>query len=185
MAVKIVDRDNPVLRQVAKEIPVSDITKPRIKETIKKMKEVLDAEEDGVGLAAPQIGVSLRIFIISEKAFDLSEDIHQRREELRKSKTVKTGNLVFINPRIVKISKETHFMEEGCLSVRWAYGRIKRSKKTTVEAYDEDGKKFTRGASGLVAEIFQHEMDHLEGKLFIDSATDIREMPPERNLKTY
>ena len=70
-------------------------------------------------------------------------------------------------------------MPEGCLSVRWLYGNTFRSKKATITAYDGNGKKFTRGASGLLAQIFQHETDHLGGILFIDHAKDIKEeLPP-------
>ena len=71
-------------------------------------------------------------------------------------------------------------MEEGCLSVRYLYGKIRRSKKITMKAYNENGKIFQRGASGLLAQIFQHENDHLDGKLFIDKAKDIEDLPPEK-----
>jgi peptide deformylase len=75
-------------------------------------------------------------------------------------------------------------MPEGCLSVRWLYGNTFRSKKATVTAYDENGKKFVRGASGLLAQIFQHETDHLVGTLFIDHAKNIKEeLPPKEFIK--
>ena len=86
--------------------------------------------------------------------------------------------MVFINPKISKLSREKEWLPEGCLSVRWLYGNTLRSKKATVTAYDENGKKFTRGASGLLAQIFQHETDHLKGVLFIDKAKNIKEEPP-------
>jgi peptide deformylase len=70
-------------------------------------------------------------------------------------------------------------MEEGCLSVRYLYGKVRRSKKATIEAYNEHGKKFTAGASGILAQIFQHETDHLNGILFIDKAKQIEEILPE------
>jgi peptide deformylase len=88
-------------------------------------------------------------------------------------------DLVFINPVISKLSREKHEVPEGCLSVRWLYGKTIRSKKVTVTAYDENGKKFIRGASGLLAQIFQHETDHLKGILFIDYAKDIKEELPK------
>ena len=69
-------------------------------------------------------------------------------------------------------------MPEGCLSVRWLYGRTLRYTKASIEAYDKKGKKFSRGASGLLAQIFQHETDHLKGILFIDHAEDIKEELP-------
>ncbi len=70
-------------------------------------------------------------------------------------------------------------MPEGCLSVRWLYGKTLRSKKASIEAYNEKGKKIRRGASQLLAQIFQHETDHLKGVLFIDHAEDIREELPK------
>ena len=70
-------------------------------------------------------------------------------------------------------------MEEGCLSVRYLYGKVSRANKVTIEAFDESAKKFTRGASGILAQIFQHETDHLDGVLFIDKAKDLTEVLPE------
>ena len=89
--------------------------------------------------------------------------------------------MVFINPKISKISKEKEWMPEGCLSVRPIYGKTWRSKKTTVTAYDENGIKFQRGASGLLSQIFQHETDHLNGILFIDHAVDLIEEEIKNN----
>ena len=71
-------------------------------------------------------------------------------------------------------------MEEGCLSVRWLYGQVDRSERVTLRAYDEKGKKLERGASGLLAQIFQHEVDHLDGILFTDKATQIEDLPPPK-----
>jgi peptide deformylase len=88
-------------------------------------------------------------------------------------------SLVFINPEILKLSKEKKEMEEGCLSVRWLYGKVKRSTRVSLRAYNEKGEKIERGASGLLAQIFQHETDHLNGTLFIDKAEQVWEMSPE------
>ena len=171
----IVQRHDPVLRKLASEVPPEDITKPIIKHIIADMKIALDSQIDGVALAAPQIAVPLRIFIISGKVFNL-----KRNGEPKDDKDHRYyPDIVFVNPRMVKLSKDKKIMEEGCLSVRYAYGKTERSTKETVEAYDANGKKFSKGASGLMAQIFQHEMDHLEGKLFIDNAFEIKEMPPE------
>ena len=87
-------------------------------------------------------------------------------------------DLIFINPKITKLSQKKGWVPEGCLSVRWLYGKTLRSQKASIEAYDEHGKKFIRGASGLLAQIFQHETDHLDGILFIDHAKDIKEELP-------
>ena len=94
--------------------------------------------------------------------------------------SAKIDDLVFINPVLTKMSKEKKWMEgEGCLSVRWVYGKVQRSTKVTIRAYDEFGRAFERGAGGLLAHIFQHEVDHLNGILFIDTAKDLEEVDPK------
>ena len=80
------------------------------------------------------------------------------------------------------LSKEKKKMEEGCLSVRYLYGKVSRSVKASIEAYDEHGNKFKKGVSGLMAQVFQHETDHLNGILFIDMATDLEELD-EKEVK--
>ena len=173
----IVQRTDKVLRQNAKEILVKDITTPKIQKVLKEMSIALKSQNDGVAIAAPQIGYSLSIFVISGKIFH--KDFTRGEKDLQKiPESEIPKDLVFINPKISKLSHEKEWLPEGCLSVRWLYGSALRSKKATVTAYDEHGKKFTRGASGLIAQIFQHETDHLKGVLFIDHAKDIREELP-------
>ena len=170
--VEIVQDGNKTLRQIAKEVPVSEITKPKIQKILKDMSEALDSQNDGVAIAAPQIDVSLRIFIVSGKIFD-----KEFMDGTNNFKSIKThSNLFFINPVITKISKDKKIMDEGCLSVRPIYGKVRRATRATVEAYNEKGKKFKMNGSGLLAHIFQHETDHLEGILFIDKAKDMREI---------
>jgi peptide deformylase len=177
--VPIVQKDNEILRKVAKEVAISDIGSPKIKKILSDMKIALDSQEDGVAIAAPQIGVSLRIFVVSEKALDIPDKKEDRKKRVKDPKKV-YGHITYINPVITKISKDKSLMEEGCLSVRYAYGKVDRSEKATVKAYDENGKLFTKGASGLMAQIFQHETDHLNGVLFVDKAIDVKEIPPEK-----
>ena len=140
------------------------------------MSSALKNQSDGVALAAPQIGYSLKIFIVSGKIFD-KDFIRGQGLPINKKEIPK--DLVFINPKILKLSREKEWLLEGCLSVRWLYGKSLRSKKAMIAAYDENGKKFTRGASGLLAQIFQHETEHLNGTLFIDHAKDIKEELPK------
>ena len=182
----LVNKNNKVLRGTAKEVPPEEIGGAKIKSIIAGMKKVLHAEEDGVAIAAPQIGVPLRIFVVAGRAFDISytddgEIIKVKDGAAKGSKTQKkkSPDFVSINPVITNKSRASDFMIEGCLSLRWLYGSVRRSKKVTIEAYDERGKKFTRGASGLLAQIFQHEIDHLDGILFTDKARDIENIPPE------
>lgn len=167
----IVQKDNPILRQTAHDVPVGKITSPEIKKIIKDMKKALLSQDDGVAIAAPQIGKPLRIFVMSGRVIDLlnGKDVAEPSHP----------DTVYINPRITKRSKEKQTVEEGCLSVRWLYGKVERAKKATVVAYDEEGKKFTKGGSNLIAQIFQHEVDHLDGVLFIDKAFDVVDIPPE------
>lgn len=168
---KIVQKEDPILRKVAKEVPLEDIGKDKLNKVIAEMALTLDKCEDGVALAAPQIGESLRIFIVSPKAFSLGQEEQAEPTELKEKK--ESNKLVYINPVIVKKSVKKVTLDEGCLSVRNIFGKIKRHEKVTVSAYDELGNKFSRGATGLLAEIFQHETDHLNGILFIDSAKDL------------
>lgn len=167
----ILQKEEKVLRAIAKEVKLTEINTPKIKKVLRDMSLSLASQDDGVAIAAPQIGYSLRIFLVSGKVFDRSfvkgRDINSQKE--------KKPDMVFINPKIIKLSRDKEWMSEGCLSVRPVYGKTYRSKKATIEAYDENGEKFTRGASGLLAQIFQHETDHLNGILFIDHAKDMRE----------
>jgi len=168
--VHIVQQGDPVLRELAQTVPVKDITTPKIQKIISDMKEALASQKDGVAIAAPQIGIPLRIFVVSGLILRHADP----------DKYPDGEDMVFINPTITKLSKKKNEVDEGCLSVRWLYGKIKRSAQASVSAYNEQGEKIERGASGLLAQIFQHETDHLDGVLFIDKAYDIEEIPPEK-----
>jgi len=165
----ILQKDQPVLRQKAKPVVIKDVSSPEIRKILSKMKDALHGEDDGVAIAAPQIGESLRIFIVKGEALAMAGTPTEGKE---------LKDLVFINPEITKISKKKRTMEEGCLSVRYLYGKVERSEKITIRAFDEFGVKVERGASGLLAQIFQHEIDHLDGILFIDKAEDLQDLPP-------
>lgn len=165
----IVQHGDPVLRQKAHEVPVADIRSPKIQEVLHDMRETLRHEPEGAALAAPQIGISLRIFVLAESVFGAQSDHPEASKD---------PHFVFINPRIIKRSKRKKMLDEGCLSVRGKFGNIERHTHATVEAYDENGKRFVRGASGLLAQAFQHECDHLDGTLFIDNASDLWKATP-------
>ncbi|MEN9338475.1 MAG: hypothetical protein RI945_200 [Candidatus Parcubacteria bacterium] len=156
--------ETSVLRGSAKEVKKSEFGTPELKKIISDMRTVMEKEPDGVAIAAPQIGLAKRIFVIKEEAYNIS------------AKDAKWKPLVFINPKITKVSKKVVPADEGCLSVRPLYGTTVRHTNVTLEAQDENGTKFTFGASGLIAHIFQHECDHLEGVLFIDHAENIQEI---------
>lgn len=169
---KIVTKDDPVLRVFAKSVSIEEIKTEKIKKVIRDMSEALSSQEDGVAIAAPQIGESLRIFVISKKIFEYLHT-HNKKDK-------KFDDQIFINPEIIKSSKEKKIFEEGCLSMRYLYGKMIRSAKITIMAYNEKGEKIERGGSGLLAQIFQHETDHLNGILFTDTAKDVVDMPPEK-----
>lgn len=172
--IDIVQIDNSILREIAQTVPVSEITSPRIQSIIARMKSALSTQKDGVAIAAPQIGESLRMFLVSDHVMKLAD---KEYKSLGK-------DIIFINPKITKLSKEKYEAEEGCLSVRWKYGKVERSVKATVKGYNELGEKVERGASGLLAQVFQHETEHLDGILFIDKAYDVQDLPPEAEDKT-
>lgn len=165
---KIVQKENRVLHEPAKEVAKELFGTEKLKKIIATMSKALAKEDDGVALAAPQINLPLRVFIVSGKIFTPEETLKPKPD------------LVFINPVITNLSKTKEEMEEGCLSVRWLFGQVKRSTKATISAYDETGKKFARSGSGLLAQIFQHEMDHLEGILFIEKAKGVKEYTPPK-----
>jgi peptide deformylase len=166
---EIVQKENKVLRKTSDEIPLKKIGSEKIQKVLEEMHESLATQKDGVALAAPQIAESLRIFVVSPIVYKYEE-----YEDLEK-------RLVFINPKIIWKSRDSKKMDEGCLSVRPWYGKVKRSSRATVEAYDENGERFEMEGRGLMAQIFQHEIDHLDGILFTDKAKDLREI----NLEEY
>ena len=172
------EHENPVLREKAAAIPAADIQSVRIRALISDMKKLLAKEEFGVALAAPQVGESLRLFIVSGRA--LARDSRNAPDEPDKNEDVPPlPDQVYINPELMKLSRGRKDKHEGCLSVRGKWGEVPRAEKATVRAYDEHGNVFSRGASGFLAHVFQHEMDHLEGILYTDKASALYDEPKE------
>lgn len=149
-------KDDPVLRKKAK--PVSDPDNPLIRQLAEDMLETM-YKAPGVGLAAPQIGVSKRILVS-----DCGEEFG--------------GQYVLINPKIIH-QEGTQTGIEGCLSFPNLYGDVERAEKVTLKAQDLNGRWFKVEAHGLLSRCFQHEIDHLNGILFIDKAANLRELKPE------
>lgn len=159
---EILQDDNLLLREVAQKIELNQIKSDYINTVVQEMEEAMDATKDGVAIAAPQIGYKLRIFVISKRAW----------------KQYNNQERVFINPVIIRVSNKKETIDEGCLSVRWKYGKTVRHKQCTVRAYNLQGEKFEVGGAGLLSQIFQHEIDHLDGILFTDHANDVKDIPP-------
>lgn len=167
---------NPALREVAAPIPPEKIASPHIQSLISEMKALLAVEKHGVALAAPQVGESLQLFIVSGEA--LAQDAKPKEENIPTSTAPSEPpptDQVYINPEIVKVSRLKRKKHEGCLSIRGQWGVVPRVEKMTLRAYNERGERITRGASGFLAHIFQHELDHLEGILYTDKAIEIYE----------
>ena len=152
MIKEIVRNPHPSLRK--KSEPVKDFSDPRVKSVIQDIEDTLKAREDALGLAAPQIGVNLRIF-----GLDINGKI-----------------MIFINPEITHLSKKNSVYQEGCLSVPNKIGRILRANKAIMKYYDTKGRRHKIKAKGIIAEAFQHEVDHLNGILYIDKAQEIKEI---------
>jgi peptide deformylase len=168
--------ENPALREIASAIPLEEIQGERIQTLISQMKKLLAKEDYGVAMAAPQVGESLQLFIVSGKALARNKRNAPDEPESPAPKKVFEKNIqdqVYINPTLTKMSRAKREKHEGCLSIRGKWGTVPRADKATIHAFDETGREFTRGASGFLAHIFQHEMDHLQGVLYIDKAADM------------
>lgn len=156
---KLVAQNHPALHTIAEEITAEEFSNGTVKKLLKDLRAAIKTYNvDGfaaVAIAAPQIGVAKRMFLV--------EDQSDSPEE-------RFPTLVAINPTIIKSSKKTHDVGEGCLSVPDEYGVVRRHTNVTLRAYDENGKEYERGAGGLLSQIIQHECDHLDGTLFIDRA---------------
>lgn len=158
---KILYLPEPVLRLVAKPVETFD---DNLQVLIDDMFDTM-YNARGVGLAAPQIGVSLRLSVI-----DVIGD--------------KSQQLVIVNPEIVS-SEGTREYEEGCLSVPGAYDKVIRADKVKVKALDRTGNPFEIEAEGLLGECLQHEIDHLNGKLFVDLLSPLKRTMARRKLDKF
>lgn len=169
---------NPALREQSREISPDTIRSHAVQTLIAEMKALLAAEKYGVALAACQVGEPVRLFIVSGKALSHGSRTAPDEAGSDAKEAVVEPDLpdqVYINPILLKMSRGKKDKHEGCLSIRGKWGIVPRAEKATIQAYDEHGTMFTRGASGFLAHIFQHEMDHLEGILYTDKATELYE----------
>lgn len=147
----ILEFPDPRLRKVAK--PVEDVTDD-LRETLDDMIETM-YEAEGIGLAATQVNIHQRMLVM-----DLSED--------------RSSPMVFINPEIEVLDPEPLGHEEGCLSVPGYYELVTRPRKVHISALDRNGEAFEMEAEGILAVCIQHEVDHLNGKLFVDHISALK-----------
>lgn len=157
---EIVTLPTPILRRVARKVVGFG---PELQTLIDDMVETM-REAPGLGLAATQINVPLRVIVV-----EYSDDEDEAPPKL----------YTVINPKLSRFSKETEVGIEGCLSVPEFVGDVERSTSVTLKGFNRHGKRFRVNASGWLARVFQHEVDHLDGVLFIDRAENIRKLEEE------
>ncbi|MFB6226685.1 MAG: peptide deformylase [Candidatus Paceibacteria bacterium] len=168
MKLNIVKHPADILQQKTEELTKEEINSEEIQTLIDNMIETMHAAE-GVGLAGPQVNKPKRMTIIGSHAFE-GQGVNLPVEE--------SGDLPLINPYWSKLDKKETKQKEGCLSIPNTYGTVKRWKNIEVEALDRDGNKLKFQAQDYLARVIQHEVDHLEGTLFIEKATNIEEVDP-------
>lgn len=168
---KLVYENEPLLRKPSRD--VKEIT-PHIKTLISDMWDTL-YDADGVGLAAPQVGVLRKVIVIdTSPAFEKDDDKKKKDEPTEEGR-----KCALINPEIVSSSEETVCGNEGCLSVPGVVASVERKASVVVKALDEDGKPVEIEADGFFAKALQHEIDHLHGTLITDIAYEIEETERE------
>lgn len=150
---------DPLLRKVAEQLTPDY---PGFSELLEQMWETM-YKADGVGLAAPQVGLSIRLFVIDASA--AADDDSPELKDFKK---------VFINPQIISTSGEPYGFEEGCLSLPNIREEVYRPETVVLKYTDENWVEHTETFSGFAARVIQHEYDHLEGKLFIDHISPLR-----------
>lgn len=156
---EVIKYGNLTLKEQAKEIDQFD---DELKNIADHMYETM-IKEDGIGLAAPQVNLLIRLIVI-----DLGEEFER---------------LDLVNPVILEASDETESANEGCLSIPGVYAPVERSAKLKVKAQDLTGESFTIEAEGLLARAIQHELDHLNGVLFVDRISKLDKLKLKGDLK--
>jgi peptide deformylase len=165
MILPIVAYGNPVLKKKAKDVPKDLIN---FKEFIENMWETM-YNANGVGLAAPQVGISSRIFIVDTSPFADSENMNNDEFKL-----VNSFKRIFINPIIIKESGNEWDFNEGCLSIPEIRADIKRHDSVTIKYFDQEFREHHETFYGIIARVIQHEYDHVEGILFTDKLTPLK-----------
>lgn len=168
MILPIIGYGHPTLRKIAQPI---DKNYPNLKELVANMYETMYAA-DGVGLAAPQVDLSIRVVVIGFRPYDEKTDSYGEVTEQH----------TLINPEILEFKGEKQFFNEGCLSVPDIHEDVLRPESVVVRYYDEDWVEHTDEATGLYARVIQHEVDHLDGKVFTDRLSNLRRTMLKRRL---
>jgi len=164
MKLKIVQAGEPVLRERGRELTKDEIKSLQIQQLIELMRDTMH-EAPGVGLAAPQVGVSIQLAVIEDKPEYLA---HHSAEELAELQRSAVPFHVIINPKLTLLDNGSAPFFEGCLSVEGYQAIVERALDVRVECLNERGEEVTINAHGWYARILQHEIDHLNGTLYID-----------------
>lgn len=164
MMLKIVQAGEPVLRRRARDLTPEEMTSPAVRQLITLMRETM-RDAPGVGLAAPQVGVDVRLAVIEDRA---EYQAALSPEELAAREREPVDFHVIINPRLTVEDPEPVEFYEGCLSVSGFSALVRRARAVRVEAFNENGEAITLQARGWYARILQHEIDHLDGMLYLD-----------------
>jgi len=168
---KVIEKSDPILRRRSREI--AEIT-DRIRTLAEDMWETMYAA-DGVGLAAPQVGVLRRLAVI-DVTEPVEEEPEEETEEVFEKPEPEVIKYLLINPEILEASEETAKTKEGCLSVPGMIGVVERPARVKVRAMDLDGKYYEIEGEGMLAKALLHEIDHLDGVLFTDIAESVEEV---------
>jgi len=168
MILPIIGYGHPTLRKIAQPI---DKDYPNLKELVANMYETMYAA-DGVGLAAPQVDLSIRVVVIGFRPYDEKTETYSEPTEEH----------TLINPEILEFLGEKKYFNEGCLSVPDIHEDVLRPESVVVRYYDTDWNLHTDTAEGLYARVVQHEVDHLDGKVFTDRLSSLRRTMLKRRL---
>ena len=174
MILPIVGYGDPVLRKVGVDISQEY---PNLNELITNMYDTM-YNTYGVGLAAPQIGLAIRLFIIDTEPFSDSDDLSANEQE-----QLKGFKQTFINPKMLIEEGEEWSFNEGCLSIPDVREDVYRNEKITIEYFDENFNKKTEVYDGLIARVIQHEYDHIEGILFTDKISSLKKTLIKKKLQ--
>ncbi len=174
MILPIVAYGSPVLRKKAVTI---DKDYPQLQELISNMKETMSGAY-GVGLAAPQIDLAIRLFVVDTSPFAEDPELDASEKEFLKS-----FKRVFINAKILEEEGEEWLFNEGCLSIPGVRGDVSRKEQITIEYFDENFEKHTETLDGLAARVVQHEYDHIEGILFTDKLSSLKKRLLKKKLE--
>ena len=174
MILPIIAYGTPVLRKVGVDI---DKDYPNLEELIQNMTETMNNAQ-GVGLAAPQIGKAIRLFLVDTTPFAQDEELDEEEREF-----LSNFKKTFINAQIIEETGDEWVFNEGCLSIPDIREDVFRNKTVKIEYYDENFKKHTEVLSGLAARVVQHEYDHIEGILFTDKLSTLKKRLLKKRLE--